>query len=238
MIGSKIIALAQLLTNTNTASFLDATEANIYEHLNTLYGERVLDILRIRVDKNATLNKATLTHFSTVGLSEGDVGYLGEYPFPADLIRPVRMEVSYDGETWLKAQIYDNYLNNKSEYNEDQIESQFSKQSPRVDYARDSFMIRPTKNDAGDITAGIYIEYEQRQDDFTSSTSPSHIEPNLQDILAYDLADLEFIMHADRHSDKQIALFNVKKQALERKFFDHYKKGLNSKKKMTFAYEL
>lgn len=236
MIGSKILNLSYTLTNSDSASFLDANSTNIYEHLNTLYGHRVLQILRARVDRNATMNIATRDLLSTSGLSAGAVGYNGEYPFPTDLVRPVRMEVSYDGITWKKCKIYDNYANDNSEYNDEQLAADFSETYPMVDYVRGSFKIRPPKTSAGNITNGIYIEYEKRQSDFTSSTEPSEIEPNLQDILAYDLAELEMIMHPDRYTPQKIALFQNKKQQVERLFFDHYNKGLNSRKKMTFNY--
>lgn len=236
MIGSKILNLAYTLTNTSSSNFLDADSTNIYEHLNTFYGHRVLDILRMRVDKNATIENATTDLKSTVGLSEGDNGYNGEYAFPSDLLKPVRVEVSYDGDTWLKCNIYDNALNQGSEYNDEQIESGFSQDNPRVDFTRNSYKIRPTKNTAGDITKGIYIEYEKRQDDFTDSTAPSEIESNLQDILAYDLAELEMIMHADRYKPQQVNLFRAKKAEVTERFKEFYINRLGNQKTMTFKY--
>ena len=236
MIGSKILNLAYTLTNKNATTFLDASSTNIYEHLNTVYGHRILDILRVRVDKNATIQNATTTLKSTVGLSEGDNGYNGEYAFPSDLLKPSRFEISYDGETWVKCEIYDNAVNYNSEYNDDQLDGDFSQENPYVDFTRNSYKIRPPKTDAGDITKGIYIEYEKRQSDFTSSTAPSDIESNLQDILAYDLAELEMIMHADKYTPQQITLFRTKKKEVEDRFLEFYKNNLNSKKTKTYSF--
>lgn len=237
MIGSAILEKAYRLVNKSASSFLDNNSTNIYLDLNTAYGHRILDILRVRVDKNATIQEATTDLISTVGLVSGDSGYNGEYAFPSDLLKPTRVEVSYDGIDWRKCQVYDNALNLRSEYNEDQINGQFSTSDPRVDFSRNSFKLRPTKDSAGDITKGIYIEYEKRQADFTSATEPSEIESNLQDILSYDLAEMEIIMHADKYSPQQISVFRAKKQEVEQRFLEFYMNNLPNKKVLTLKYQ-
>lgn len=236
LIGSEILTLAYTLTNKSATTFLDADSTNIYKHLNIAYGHRILDILRVRVDKNATIEEATTDLISTVGLSEGDNGYNGEYAFPADLLKPSRFEVSYDGKNWVKCEIYDNAVNYDSEYNKEQLESSFSQSKPYVDFTRNSYKIRPPKNTAGNITKGIFIEYERRQADFTSSTAPSEIEQNLQDILAYDLAELEMIQHADKYTTQQVTLFRTKKAEVENRFLEFYKNNLNSNKTRTYSF--
>lgn len=235
MTGQKIINLAYLLSNTNSATFLDANETNIYEHLNTLYGHRILDILRVRVDKNASIQNSTTSFLSSTGLVKGDNGFNGEYTFPDDILRPVRVEVSYDGVNWKKCQIYDNAINQGSEYNETQINDDFSIENPRVDFFRNSYKIRPI-NTKATVENGVYIEYEMRQQSFTSTTSPAEIEANLQDVLAYDLAGLEFIMHPEQHSQEQAIYFEKKKREVEKRFLNHYKTRLGNAKKITFTY--
>lgn len=236
MIGSKILAMSYLLTNKQESTFLNGSTDSFYEHLNTLYGHRILDILRVRVDKNATIEQATTDLISTVGLTEGDNGYNGEYAFPTDLLKPSRFEVSYDGEHWVKCEIYDNAVNYSSEYNKEQLEKTFNEQTPYVDFARNSYKIRPPKNTEGNITKGIYIEYEKRQSDFTASTAPNEIEANLQDILAYDLAELEFLQHSEKYTPQQLALFKMKKQEVENRFLEFYKTNLPSKKTKTYSF--
>lgn len=236
LIGSEILTLAYTLTNKSATTFLDANATNIYKHLNIAYGHRILDILRVRVDKNATIEEATTDLISTVGLSEGDNGYNGEYAFPADLLKPSRFEVSYDGKNWVKCEIYDNAVNYDSEYNKEQLERKYSQSKPYVDFIRNSYKIRPPKNTAGNITKGIFIQYERRQADFTSTTAPSEIEQNLQDILAYDLAELEMIQHADKYTPQQLTLFRAKKAEVENRFLEFYKNNLNSKKTKTYSF--
>lgn len=237
MIGSKILEKAYRLTNKNSATFLDGNSTNIYLDLNTLYGQRILDILRVRVDKNATIQNATTDLISTVGLVEGDNGFNGEYAFPTDLLKPSRFEVSYDGVTWKKAKIYDNAFNEDSEYVASQLADTFSDDNPMVDFTRNSYKIRPPKNTAGNITKGIYIEYEKRQTDFSSSTEPSEIEANLQEILAWDLASIEIVMHADKYSNKQVQVFNAEKKKVEDRFLEFYMNNLPTKKVMTFNFK-
>ena len=236
MIGSAILAKAYRLTNRNSATFLDANSTNIYADLNTCYGQRILDILRVRVDKNATINNVYIDHLSTVGLSESDSGYNGEYAFPSDLLKPTRFEVSYDGVSWKKCKVYDNALNQESEFNNVQLANEFSDESPCVDFTRNSYKIRPPKTTSGNVTNGIYIEYEQRQSDFTDSTAPSQIEANLQEILAWDLARLEHIMHSDKYSPKQLSVFNGEYQKVEQRFLEFYMSDLPTKKTMTFNF--
>lgn len=236
MIGSDIVELAQGLVSKDLANFLDGNLTNIYKHLNRLYGHRVLDILRVRVDKNASIKRYITTHFSTVGLVVGNIGFNGEYPFPADLLRPVRIEISYDGVTWTKCTIYDNALNEGSEYNDTQLRELFSEQEPRVDFNRNSYMIRPPKTTSGNISRGIYIEYEARQVDFTSSTTPLAIDQNLQDILSWDLAKLEMIVHAAKYSSQEIAIFNAEHSKMEQLFLSAYMTNLPTRKTIDFNF--
>lgn len=236
MIGSEILTLAYTITNTNSTTFLDGNSTNIYKNLNSLYGTRILDKLRVRVDRNANIQNATTTLKSTVGLVEGDNGFNGEYSFPTDLLRPTRFEVSFDGITYTKCEVYDNYLNSGSEYNKTQLADAFSQDTPVVDFFRNSYKIRPPKNTSGDIVKGIYIEYEKRQADFTSSTAPVDLEENVQQLLAYDLANLEFIAHPELHTSEQVARATAERARLERVFLEHYKKNLSSKKSMTFKF--
>ena len=236
MIGSEILSLAYRLVNKDSSTFLDGNATNILADLNRAYGHRVLDILRVRVDKNASITNVNTTLISTVGLVNGDNGFNGEYAFPTDLLNPVRFEVSYDGVTWKKATVYDNTLNEESEYNDTQLIGTFSEENPRVDFTRNSYKIRPPKTTAGNITNGIYIEYEKRQADFTTGTAPTEIEQNLQDILSYDLAKLEMIMHASKYTNQELAVFNMEHQKIEQRFLEFYRSNLPTKKTMTFNF--
>ena len=236
MLGADILEKAYRLTNTDSSTFLDGSSTNIYKDLNTAYGHRVIDILRMKVDVNASIEESTTTLLSTVGLVQGDNGFNGEYDFPGDLLKPTRVEISYDGLTWIKCSVYDNAINRNSEFNDSQLVTDFNQSNPRVDFTRNSFKIRPPKTTAGDITHGIYIEYEKRQTDFTDVSEPTEIERNLQDVLAFDLADNEIIMHAEKYTSQFIAVYNQKKKEVVDRFMKFYKSNLPTKKKMSFNF--
>ena len=219
---ASILAKAYRLTNKSAATFLDGNSTNILEALNTRYGHRILDILRVRVDKNASIEMAKTDLISASGLSEGDNGYNGEYAFPSDLLKPVRMEISYDGENYRPCEIYDINENHLSETTD--VNVGFDQSRPFVRFERDSYFIRPVKETAGNITGGIRIWYEKRQ---TALTTDSPIfESNLHDILAYDLAEEEYIMHSEKYSDTQYGRFQRDKEKIEAKFENFYKNRL------------
>lgn len=213
-----IQSLARDLTNTDSTSL---TDAKLLTWLNISYGHRILDILKLSVDKNATINEAKTDLISTVGLSEGDNGYNGEYAFPSDLLRPVRVEISYDGTTSYPCEIYDVAQNLDSEYKQTDINNSFSQDKPFVRFDRNSYFIRPLKATSGNITNGIHIWYEKRQADLTTG-SPT-FESSLHDILAYDIAEMEYLRHSDNYTNSQYTRFRIKHADVQRKFEEFYK---------------
>ena len=218
---SAIESKSYRLTNTNSGTFLTGQAADILAELNIQYGLRTLEILRVAVDKNASITEAKTDLISTIGLVEGDNGYNGEYAFPTDLLKPTRVEVSYDGVSWFEAKVYDLGDSSYSEHNEDQVQGIASQSQPVVRFERDSYFIRPLKTTAGDITAGIHIWYEQRQIALTNG-SPA-FEENLHDVLAYDLAAQEFVMHSEKYSDVKYNRFSIERSKVENLFKEFYK---------------
>lgn len=204
------------LTNTNSTTL---TDANVLTWLNIKYGLRILDILHVQVDRNASQTEATTNLVATTDLTAGDIGYNGEYPFPTDLLKPVRVEIEYTDDEPVRASIYDLEENDYSEYNEDDINAQFSEAEPYVRFDRSSFFIRPLPDTS--VTSGIHIWYEQRQTDL--STGSPDFEANLHNILAYDVAEIEYIKHADNYSFTQYQRFKEDKADIEKKFFQFYK---------------
>jgi len=182
----------------------------------------MLDIGNIRVDFNTLIKESVTDLISTSGLTVGELGYNGEYPFDTDTLRPVRVEVSYDGTTWIPCEVYDIGQNlSGSEHEEDSIQGTFSEASPYVRFEHDSFFIRPLKTTTGDIASGIHIWTEQRQDDLT--TGSPEFEQNLHDILAYDLAYLERLMHPQKYTMEWRNDFDIERAKLENKFNEFFK---------------
>lgn len=210
---------AYRLTNTNATTFLTGVAADSLAELNIQYGHRILDILKARVDVNASVTQAKTNLVSVTGLSEGDVGYEGEYPFPTDLLKPVRMEIQYDGTNWKRCNIYDLNDNSNSEIKQTDVNSSFSTSDPYVRFERDSYFIRPLPTSS--VTSGIRVWYEQRQTDLTTD-SPT-FEANLHDVLAYDIAEQEALMHPEKYTPLWFAKFEQKKADVEKRFLDFYK---------------
>lgn len=175
MIVSEIYSEIRSELHTNSTKVPDAT---LLVGVNLDYGELVMSAIRARGDYNFQMNEATTDLISTSGLTSGQNGYNGEYAWATDVLKPTRIEISFDGTNFYPATVYDITDNlSKSEHVAQDINNTFSQTSPYVRFERNSFFIRPLKTTAGNVTAGIHIWYEQRQSALTASDTPS-IEPN------------------------------------------------------------
>ena len=218
---SAILSKAYRLTNKNSNTFMDGNTANVLAELNICYGQRVLDILRVRQDLNQFITEQKTDLISTAGLLEGNIGFNGEYPFSTNILRPLRIEISYDGLTWNKAKIYDLNDSGQSEHDEDDINSAFSESEPYVRFERNSYFIRPLKTSVADVSNGIHVWWEERQSSLTN-LSPD-FEANLHDILSYDMANLERIMHPDKYAITWRNDFDMTYARVEARFDEFYK---------------
>jgi hypothetical protein len=222
---ASIYSLARDILNTNSTVLSDA---KLLEWLNIALGHRTLDILRYQVDRNASMTMAKTDFVSTTGLSEGDNGYNGEYSFPSDLLRPIRAEISFDGTTWNRCKIYDLNENEDSEASQEQLNSTFSVSDPVVNFERYSYFVRPL-NTGDTVANGIRVWYEKRQTALTAGDSPE-FEQNLHDILAYDIAGMELIRHAEKYPQETVRRIEEQKSIVEDLFIWFY----NNQMKRTF----
>ncbi|MEI9966173.1 MAG: hypothetical protein WDN67_00635 [Candidatus Moraniibacteriota bacterium] len=219
MLVSAIRTLARRLAQTNSVTYSDA-DALI--DFNVCYSGRILDILKIAVDRNASETEVTTPLLSSVGLVSPQIGFNGEYPFPTDLIRPLRIEVSYDGLTWRPVNFYDIYENPLSEHEEGGIQAQFSEAAPFVRFERNSFFIRPLKTTAGNISAGIHIWYEMRQAELDENGTPD-IETNLHTLLAFDMAVMFAVANPSIVDTTHLNRILGNRTEWEDRFDEHYK---------------
>lgn len=225
-----ILEKAYRLTNKNSTTFMDGNSTNVLSELNVCYGHRVLDILKVRQDLNQFINEEYTDLLSTSGLASGDIGFNGEYPFDTEMLRPLRIEISYDGLTWNKATIYDLNDNPNSEHDEDAIQDSFTEDHPYVRFERNSYFIRPMKTTAGDISQGIHAWWENRQNALTDD-SPD-FEANLHDILSYDMANLEVLMHPDKYDSNWKSDFITQYTKVEARFNEFYKNRMKKNFKL------
>lgn len=216
-----ILGKAYRLTNKSATTFLDGSATNILAELNICYKARALDILKVKGDINSFVKEIKEDLISTSGLVIGNTGYNGEYPFQSDVLRPVRVEISYDATNWYPAEVYDLNSNPSSEHNQNQIQDSFFETRPFVRFERDSYFVRPLKTSAGNVTGGIHIWYEKRLDDLT--TGSPEFEESLHDILAYDLAYLERLMHPEFYTTEWRVDFDTQHAKAQTRFNDFYK---------------
>ena len=181
MTAQQIIDEIREELNTNPTK---VTDAYLLKGLNLDYGETVMKILANRTDVNFNAKEVQADFYNTEGLVAGDVGFNGEYPFPCDLLKPQRIEISFDNTNWRKAETYDVTEGLNSEFNEAQINNEFSTYCPYVRFERNSFFIRPLLTSGATVKGGIHIWYEQRETALTISDTPSFIEMDYHRILA------------------------------------------------------
>lgn len=169
MLVSEIIEEIREELNSNATKLPDAY---LLDGVNLHYAETIMDILRVKTDFNFQAEESYTDLVSTSGLTVGQNGYKGEYTFPSDLIRPIRVEISYDGVTWRPCEFYDVASAKNSEHDDEDIESgAWSESRPFVRFERDSFFVRPV-NDGTTVTAGIHIWYEKRQTNLATGDTP------------------------------------------------------------------
>lgn len=219
---TEIIGKSYRITNTDESTFLDGIGANVLADLNNCFKHRVLKISKIRQDINPLITEQRTDLKSVDTLVEGDIGFNGEYPFSLDTLRPIRVEVSYDGVTYKKAKTYDLNDNNNSEFSQLDIQSEFHEAEPFVRFERDSYFVRPLKTVAGDIVNGIHLWWEKRPSDLVTD-GPDSIDVSLHDVLSFDLCRLEVLMHPDKYSQTWRIDFEREAARIEALFEDFYK---------------
>jgi len=156
MTNQQIINEIRFLTKIEST---DVSDDQLLTGLNGfIYPTMLLDILEVAGYRNTSITQATTDVKAYSSLSAGETGYKGEYPFPTNLLKVNRIEISYDGTNFYPASIYDPANSDYSEWNDNDLLNKATQTSPIVKLARDSFFIRPLPTT--DVSGGIYIEYE------------------------------------------------------------------------------
>ncbi len=225
MTTATIYTLTRDILGTNSSVLPDS---KLLEWLNIALGHRTLDILKYEVDRNASMEMAKTDLVDTTSLTEGENGYDGEYAFPTDLLRPIRMEISFDGISFYPAKIYDLNENDESEITD--LSNRYAQDEPYVRFERESYFIRPLPAD--DVTAGVRIWYEMRQTALTDGGTPD-FEQNLHDILAFDLAEMELMRNARLYSSETVSRIRNERTRRENRFIAFYNNRMKRNFKAT-----
>ena len=236
---SDLQAESRWITKTDSTTYPDT---NLNRNINIALGELIQDIVRVQTTRNSTANNIKFNLISTNGLAEGSVGYNGEYPFPSDFIRPIRVEVSFDGDTWRPCSFYDINANTRSEYDQTDVNNTFlqndnisvipSTVTPFLRFMRDSFFIRPLNTDST-VTNGLIIWYEQRQSDLSNATDVPPFENNFHELIPLKVA----MGYARRYPEKNNPLWAQEYQKLHADFLEMYRNRFKANMKLKPNYE-
>jgi len=184
-------------TKTNATNYPDVS---VDFDANQVYGEIWMSILEAEGYKNISGGFDVTDLISTSGLVAGDSGYNGEYSFPSTALDIESIELSFDGVTWTQAEIIDRSNLGSSEFNEDDINANYSQASPKVWIYRDSYFIRPLKDTTGNITAGIKLSISSRQTALSGATDTPTFESNFHDLIPLKVARKFYRLHPEKYN--------------------------------------
>jgi len=146
--------VARFLTNTNTATYSDAdlnASINMYQ---ALFCNEILESMD---------GWDFQGEIATADMVNGQQ----EYTFPNDILKIKRIELSYDGTNWYRAEQFD--VNQRMEATDSaSIKRNFDQSKPYVDFMDNSLMLYPIPQ--ADSTGGIKIWYEKELDNLVSDT--------------------------------------------------------------------
>jgi hypothetical protein len=217
-------------TKTDSTTF---TDADILREANNEYAKLIMEKCQMEGNTSSLANFVTTTLKAQSGLSAGDTGYNGEYPFPDDCLYITRIEVKFDDDH-IPVVLYDASENSYSEYSD--VDEPFDEGEPKVRLQRDSIFVRPFPD--SDVSAGIYIEYVQRQTAFSDDADEAEFENNFHDLIPMGVAIRFFKRDAKKYGSELLEMrrdYNEMKQEFLEFYRDRNEKRLKiSTKKETF----
>jgi len=158
------------LSNTNSADYSDADIRTNLTRWAHLFTTEILDSMDMW-DFQGEISTANL------------VANQNEYVFPIDVLKIKRVEVSYDGTNWYKADFFD--VSQKGGALSGNEINDFTQVEPKVEAYDQSLFLYPTPTSA--VTAGLKIWYSEELvgkdtdgDDITSFSADTD-KPNIRD---------------------------------------------------------
>lgn len=179
------------LTKTDTTTYSDT---DLDREANIVYARLIMELLQASGHLNEQGNQAYTDFLATAGLSAGDIGYNGEYPFPLDCLTIKRVEVKYS-DSLAPVTLYDASQNTKSEF--ENLDN-FSSANPQMRFFRNSIFIRPLPDTT--VTNGLYIEYLKRQSDLSGTSDEADFEANFHDLIPLGVAMRFFIANPEKYN--------------------------------------
>jgi hypothetical protein len=130
-----------------------------------------------------------------------DIGYNGEYPFPSQAIALEKVEVSYNGTDYIKADIINNSDVDSSQFSADDIAATYSEQDPKIFIYRDSYFVRPLNN-VDTVTNGLKLFIRGRQSALVAPSDVPLFEENLHKLIPLKVAQDYAIIYPEKANSK------------------------------------
>ncbi len=207
---------------TRTTS-LDFTDTDLDAGINLDYAEIVNLITGI--SGNYHLSEAKATTSLIAGAVSGAIGYNGHYCFPTDLLKPLKVEISYDGTEYKSAAFYD-----MTQSVEEDMEAGTTS-TPVIRFSRTQLIVRPLPSTT--VEDGLIIWYEQRQTELDEDTDTPLFEKNFHQLLVLKSA----LRYAMRFPEKYNELWDKKAYGLTKDLEKYYRNMYKTTKVITPNYE-
>jgi len=210
----------RFITRTDTTTF---TSAQINTEANIVYQKIILEILKVQGYRNTAGKHVSTSLLSTSGLVSGNLGFNGEYPFPTDMVRPIRFEVKYAStDELVPCKVIDMVQNEHSLVGDDEVNAAASEDLPIIRFFHDSYFISPVKTTAGDISGGIHIWYEYRQTALSADGDTPQFEESLHDLIPLMVAERFYL----RHPSKRNAAVISERDSTMKQLINFYKRRI------------
>lgn len=210
------------ITKTNSTTLSDA---DFNTGLEIIRKRIMTKVIHASTDWNIKGEIAQTDLVSTTGLTAGELGYNGEYPFPTDLTKLIRIDVSYDGDYFYKAKQY--FINDKddSEETDDERDDMGTETAPVARIYRDSFFLRPLPDTT--VTNGIRVKYQVELSDLSDDSSePDEFAEVGHEIYVYAMAKRFGARYPKKMKAEWRRIYNELETDLIRFYANQFRKNL------------
>jgi hypothetical protein len=185
---AEIRRISRKKTKTTASNYPDS---DLDADINLAYGKVFMILQEAEGYKNTGGDFEVIDFESSVGLSEQDLGFNGEFPIPKGdelenipgAMSVIEAHINY-GNGHKKAEIVNRSMLESSMFNDS---GYYSKDKPKVFVFRDSIFVRPV-NDAATITDGIKLVTIARQPKLIVDSDEPIFESNFHELIAYYVA--------------------------------------------------
>lgn len=219
-----VATTARFLTNTDISSYPDA---NLLININVWYQKVVSMILEAADDSDFDDARRTNYPVQTTPLIAGQRDYT--MPVSEKVLKMKRIDVTYDGTTWVRAMPIDDGSILFGMGSDTQTDTNFSKAAPRYDIKYNSLWIYPMPLTADAVSGVLRAEWERQIQPFTSADYTSVITDSTV-VLGYDdpfhpmLAEGAALEYARARQLPQLAQLTTSLVDWETRLRQHYGK--------------